>query len=130
MATAGGRIRRKLRADMKPLFNLSPSKKPRAKKAAVAQAATIPVDWDRREWLACPVEMKYLKAHATQPGNIRSRKPARLIYLYTMGLPRTEIIADLKVDESTLDRWFTRWIESGVAGVTGLVYEELAHVYE
>jgi transposase len=78
-------------------------------------------DWDNRSWLAMPCEMYFLEAVATQPGNIRSRKPARLIWLYTLGTSRDEILDDLRVSERTLAKWFGWWIEDGLNGVCGVV---------
>lgn len=93
-------------------------------------SSRFPIDWDDRQWLAAPVEMKYLEEFATQPGNIRSRKPARLIWLYTQGQARADILADLRVSEATLEKWFQWWIDEGVRGVTGgIEFAELKKLY-
>lgn len=89
----------------------------------------IAIDWDDRQWLAAPAEMTYLELFANQPGNCRSRKPARLIWLYTNGKSRNEIMADLRVSEATLEKWFQTWIEQGVAGLAGTEIPELAKLY-
>jgi len=83
------------------------------------------IDWDNREWLALDAEMAVLERFATQPGNYRSRKPARLVWLYTLGEAREKILADLKVSETTLERWFERWINYGVSGLTKFSHPEL-----
>lgn len=85
--------------------------------------------WDApvREWLAMPIEMDVLRRYAEQPGNIRSRKPARLIYLYTLGWSVADIEADLRLSSDTLQKYFMRWIEYGVQGVTGS--DELGRCY-
>lgn len=87
------------------------------------------IDWHDRQWLAMPEEMSILKQFATQSGNRRSRKPARFIWLYTLGEPRDDILADLRVSETTLKRWFERWIDYGVSGLTGFTHPELGRCY-
>lgn len=81
---------------------------------------TIAIPWDSkpREFMALPCEMAILERYATQPGNVRSRKPARLIYLYTLGRSRAEILADLRISEATAVKYFNRWITDGLSGVT------------
>ena len=93
-------------------------------------SARQPIDWNDRQLLATPIEMKYLEQFATQPGNCRSRKPARLIWLYTQGNSHEEILADLRVSEATLEKWFQWWIDDGVRGVTGgAEFAELKKLY-
>ena len=92
-------------------------------------SARQPIDWNDRQWLAAPVEMKYLEQFATQPGNCRSRKPARLIWLYTQGTSHKEILTDLRVSEATVEKSFQRWIDDGVRGVTGVEILELKKLY-
>ncbi|MBN1661924.1 MAG: hypothetical protein JXA93_26255, partial [Anaerolineae bacterium] len=77
------------------------------------------LDWNDRQWLPMPCEMKRLEPVATQPANHRSRRPARLIYLYALGYSREAILADLKIREQTLAQYFERWIDYGVSGVCG-----------
>lgn len=83
------------------------------------------IDWDDRQWLATPDEMSALEMVATQPGNIRSRKPARLIWLYTRGVPRETILADLRKSEATLERYFEAWIDGGVPALTRMSHPQL-----
>ena len=83
------------------------------------------IDWRERGWLALPEEMAILEKFANQPANIRSRKPARLVWLYTLGIGKAEIISDLKVPEKKLEQYFQRWIDYGVRGVTGYAHPEL-----
>jgi hypothetical protein len=83
------------------------------------------VDWTKRQWLALPDEMKILERFATQPANHRSRKPARLIWLYTLGWSRKAILADLRVSNWTVTCYFNRWIADGVPGLTRMSHPEL-----
>lgn len=69
--------------------------------------------------------MKVLERYATQPGNCRSRKPARLIWMYTLGKSRQKIIADLRISEETLEKHFACWIVEGVSGLTKAYHPEL-----
>ena len=89
----------------------------------------MPIDWTDRQWMAMPPEMEILECYASQPGNYKSRKPARLIWLYTLGKSRAEILADLNISERTLERYFERWIDYGVMGVTGQDHPELGRVW-
>lgn len=88
-------------------------------------ADELNIDWDDRQWLAMPEEMEALEVLANQPANFRSRKPARLIWLYTLGVPREGILADLKKSEATLERHFETWINYGVHGLAGFIIAEL-----
>jgi hypothetical protein len=93
------------------------------------------IDWTKRQWLALPDEMQVLERFATQPANHRSRKPARLIWLYTLGWSRKAILADLRVSNClrpcrarhgwTLTRYFNCWIDDGVPGLTRMSHPEL-----
>lgn len=87
------------------------------------------IDWNNRQWLALPEEMRILERYANQPGNICSRKPARLIWLYSLGIEKQVILADLKLSESRLAEYFQRWIDYGVSGLTGYIHPELGKTY-
>jgi hypothetical protein len=90
----------------------------------------VKIDWDIREWLAMPEEMVILEKFANQSGNIRSRKPSRLIWLYTKGASQVEILDDLRISEQTLEKYFARWVQYGVSGLTRLEHPELDRIYQ
>ena len=77
------------------------------------------LDWNDRQWLPMPCEMKRLQAVAEQPANIRSRIPARVVYLYALGWSRQAILDDLMRSEKTITGYFERWIDGGVSAVCG-----------
>lgn len=96
--------------------------RPKKRKARAINAwdERCPVDWEERQYLALPEEMEIIEPFADQPANMKSRKPARLIVLYTRGVSRQDVLDDLNISERDVERYFARWIIFGVDGLIQL----------
>ena len=70
------------------------------------------------------------KRIAAQPRNCKSRRPAFFVLLYAAGEPKEKILAELNVGESSLRRWYTRWVDDSIDGLLHLGDSSIERVIE